>query len=837
MTKRVMAGGIAVVLALLVPATPRGVSLKRTSQAAPRPSQASAGQAAAGTAVDFSAEASAMVGKYCVTCHNQRMKTAGLSLDTAGMTNVAQHAAVWEKVIRKVRSGSMPPQGAPKPDAAVLTAWVAGLEHALDRAAAAQPNPGRVSAIHRLNRTEYPNVIRDVLDLDVDGPALLPVEDAGYGFDNVADVLSLSPSLMQRYMLAASKVSRLAMGVPLSRPTAVAYMNSPLLWQEDRVSADLPVGSRGGIAVRHTFPLDGEYEFNIRIPQNADYSQFVKDLRGTEPLEVRMDHQQVKLIHPAGSKPTAMEAEQYDVQSKGDSPLSFRLPVKAGPHLLGIAFVSDMGHRLPLDARPQRPSIKSFFFQQYAKDPQVLGVQIVGPFNPAGAGDTPSRRRILVCQPATPAEDEPCARKILTNLARRAYRGTDTEADLQKLMAAYKTGRSKGNFEGGIEWALETLLVQPGFLFRVERDPVNVRTGVPYRISDLELASRLSFFLWNSIPDEALLTIAKQGKLSDPVVLQQQVKRMLADARASTLATNFAAQWLWLRKLQHTTPDPYLFPYFDENLRQAMGRETELFFDSQVREDRSVSELLTANYTFVNEPLARHYGMANVYGDHFRRAPLTDTRRFGLLGHSSILTVSSYANRTSPVIRGKWLLENFLGTPPPPPPPDIPALKENGEGSKPTTVRARLEEHRKNPACATCHRNMDPLGFALENFDALGRLRDRDAESKEPIDASGTLADGTTFNGPVEFRRALLKHRVAFIETVVEKLMTYGLGRGTDYYDRPAIRQILRESAPNDYRWSSIILSLVKSKPFQMRVSGDAATLIADDTTSPTRRP
>jgi hypothetical protein len=814
---------------VLVGAAPRGESLESTRQGESR----AAGVRAGGTAADFSAEAGAVVGKYCVTCHNQRLKTAGLMLDTEGITNIGEHADVWEKVVRKVRGGSMPPLGAPKPEPAVLTKWVAGVEQALDSAAAAKPNPGRVAAVHRLNRTEYPNVIRDLLALEVEGSALLPVEDAGYGFDNVADVLSVSPTLMQRYMLAASKVSRLAMGAPLSRPTAVAYMNSPLLWQEDRVSPDLPFGSRGGIAVRHTFPVDGEYEINIRIPRKADYSRYLKELTGTEPLEVRLDYERVKLIQPTSPGSNDM----YDKDGgTAESPLSFRLPVKAGPHLLGIAFVADVGHRLPIDTRPQRPSIISFFFQQYQTDPQVLGVQIVGPFAPGDAEETPSRRRILVCHPGKPAEEEPCARKILTNLARRAYRGNETDAEIEQLMTAYKTGRGKGDFDTGIQWALESLLVQPAFLFRVERDPAKVRPGVPYRISDLELASRLSFFLWSTIPDDELLAVAKRGKLSDPAVLEQQVRRMLADARASTLATNFAGQWLWLRKLQHAKPDPYLFPYFDDNMRQAMQRETELFVDSQVREDHGVSDLLTANYTFLNEQLARHYGIPYVYGDHFRRVTLTDERRFGLLGQGSILTVSSYPNRTSPVIRGKWLLENFLGTPPPPPPPNVPSLKENGEGAKPTTVRARLEEHRRNPACATCHRLMDPLGFALENFDALGRWRAVDAESKEVIDASGAFADGTKFDGPVEFRNGLMKLRVAFIETVVEKLLIYALGRGVDYYDRPAMRQILRDSAPNEYRWSSIILGIVRSTPFQMRAAADVAPLQAENRASPTRR-
>ena len=790
------------------------------------------GQIAAGAATDFSAEASAVVGKYCVTCHNQGLKTADLMFDAEGITNIGQHAEVWEKVVRKVRSGAMPPLGAPRPEPAALTQWVAGLEKALDSAAVARPNPGRVAAMHRLNQTEYANVIRDLLHLDVDGAALLPVDDAGYGFDNNADVLSLSPPLLQRYMLAAAKVSRLGMGAPILSPTAVAYMNSPLLWQEDRVSPELSFGSRGGIAVRHTFPVDGEYEFNIRIPRRADPSQFLKELLGTELIEVRIDYQRVKLIQPKASEDDGGEAEEEQTES----PFRFRLPVKAGPRLVGISFVADIGHRLPIDARPPRPSLSSFHFQTYPRNPEISGVQIVGPFNPGEAGDTPSRRRILVCQPSPAVEEEPCAREILGSLAHRAYRGTATDADIDTLMAVYTTGRSMGDFEVGIQWALEALLVQPKFMFRVLRDPVNAQPGVPYRISDLELASRLSFFLWSSIPDDELLAVAQRGKLSDPVVLEQQVGRMLADSRSAVLAQDFAGQWLWLRKLQHIAPNPDLFPYFDENLRQALRQETELFIESQMREDRSISELLTADYTFVNERLAQHYRIPHVYGSHFRQITLTDERRFGLLGHGSIHAVTSYPNRTSPVIRGKWLLENFLGTPPPPPPQDVPGLKENDEGERPTTVRQRLEAHRRSPACASCHRLMDPPGFALENFDALGRWRVEDAESKERIDASGTLVDGTTFDGPVEFRNVLLERRVEFVETVVERLLTYALGRGTEYYDRPAIRKIVREAAASDFRWSSIILGIVKGDPFQMRAAANVAPLQAENTVSPARR-
>lgn len=817
---------VAVLMMVLVVAAARGESPQDSRQADTRDQSAAA----------VGAETSALIKQYCVACHNQRLKTGGLILDTDGITDIGQHAEVWEKVVRKVRSGAMPPLPARRPEPAVLTQWVTGLEEALDRSAAARPNPGRVAAIHRLNRTEYRNVIRDVLDLEVDGEALLPVDDAGYGFDNNADVLSVSPTLLERYMLAATKVSRLAMGTPLARPTAVAYMNSPLLWQEDRVSPDLPFGSRGGIAVRHTFPVDGEYEFNIRIPRKADYTRYQQELRGTEPLEVRVDYQRVRLIEPKA----ASDGDRYSARAAApaESPFSFRLPMKAGPHLVGVSFVADMGHRLPIGAGPPRPSLSSFFFQQYASDPEIAGLQIIGPYSPGEAGDTPSRSRILVCRPESAADEEPCAREILTNLVGRSYRGTATDADVETLMAAYRIGRSKGDFETGIQWALEAMLIQPGFLFRVVRDPVDARPGVAYQISDLELASRLSFFLWSSIPDDELLAAAEQGVLSDPEMLQQQVQRMLADPRAASLAKNFAGQWLWLRKLQYLAPDPNLFPEFEENLRRALRQETEMFFESQVREDHSVSDLLTANYTFVNERLAQHYEIPKVYGSRFRRITLIDERRFGLLGHGSILAVTSYANRTSPVIRGLWLLENFLGTPPPPPPPNVPSLKENGEGAKPTTVRARLEAHRSNAACATCHRLMDPLGFALEHFDALGRWRTIDAESKEPIDASGTLVDGTTFNGPVEFRNALVERRTEFVETVTEKLLTYALGRGVEYYDRPAIRQILRESEPEDYRWSSIILGIVKSPPFQMRAvaTDDVVPLQAKSTAQPAGR-
>jgi len=774
----------------------------------------------------------ALVARYCMTCHNARLKTGGLVLDPQGVQHPGDHADVWEKVVRKLRGGAMPPAGSPRPDKDTSNRFVSELENALDRTAAAKPNPGR-PAIHRLNRAEYQNVIRDLLALEIDGRALLPSDDTSYGFDNIADVLTVSPTLLERYLSAARKIARLAVGEPAVRPVLQTYTLPRTLVQLERMSDDLPFRSRGGAVIRHYFSADGEYVVKIRL-QRALNTNVIRGLANGEQLDVRLDQARLKLfaiggecvgsMQPHCRKPPGL-VQASDYERTADDGLEVRFAAKAGRHALGVAFVQRSAAAMEGPGPVRLPAGGSADGFDQAADMSIDTIQVEGPFAAAGIGETPSRRAIFVCRPPEaarnavrwPVGDEACAKTILTRLARRAYRRPVADADVQTLLAFYRTGRKSGGFDGGIELALERLLVAPEFLFRVETDPDDA-PGTPHRITGLELASRLSFFLWSSLPDEELLTIGAAGKLKDPAVLQRQVTRLLADWRSSALINNFAGQWLYVRNVNVAVPDPDLFPDFDLSLRDAFRRETELFLESQLREDRSASELLSANYTFVNERLARFYGIPNVYGSHFRRVTLPDDARAGLLGQASILTVTSYATRTSPVVRGKWLLENILGSPPPPPPANVPPLKENGEGgAAPTSVRQRLEEHRKNPVCASCHVRMDPLGFALENFDATGRWRA--SEAGVPIDASGVFPDGTTFTGPAEFRKVLLSHREQFVATLTEKLLTYALGRGVEYYDMPAIRKILREAAPGDYRWSSLILGIARSRPFQMRVA------------------
>ena len=740
----------------------------------------------------------AVLDRYCVTCHNERLLTAGLALDIVDPERVGDDAEVWEKVVRKLRTGMMPPSPRRRPDAETYASTVSYFETALDRAAAAHPNPGR-PAVHRLNRAEYTNSVRDLLALEVDGRALLPADESSYGFDNIGDVMSVSPGLLERYLLTAAKISRRAVGDPTLRPATAIYKTSPLLAQNDRVSEDLPFGSRGGLAVRHHFPLDAEYIIKIALRGRA---------RGAHQLEVRLDRERVRL---------------FDLGER--EPLEIRVPVKAGTRLLGVSFVEVLGQSLPVDGRPPPPPITSFAFTLYPNAPAVERVEVVGPYDGQVPEDTPSRRAIFICDPATAEDEAPCAREIVASLARRAYRRPVTDADTGPLLASYEHGRKAGGgFEDGIRWAVEALLVSPKFLFRIEHDPVNLPPATPYRISDLELASRLSFFLWSSIPDDELIGVAVREELSEPAVLEAQVRRMLDDPKSQALVENFTGQWLYLRNLRIVAPDATQFPEFDDNLREALRRETELFVESQLREDRSVRDLLGANYTFLNERLARHYGIPSVYGSHFRRVTYSDDRRAGLLGHGSILTVTSPPHRTSPTVRGKWLLENLLGAPQPPPPPDVPGLPEHEGGEKPATMRERLALHRVNPVCASCHAKIDPLGFALENFDAVGRWRANDGAEDTPVDASGALPDGAEFDGPASFRDALLREPwgTEFVTTVTEKLMTYALGRGLEYYDAPVARGIIREAAPGNYRWSSLILGIVKSTPFQMRRSADA---------------
>jgi hypothetical protein len=741
--------------------------------------------------------------RYCVTCHNERTETAGLALDTIDPANVDDHAEVWEKVVRKLRTGLMPPFPRQRPDADTYASLVSYFETALDSASAADPNPGR-PAVHRLNRAEYTNAIRDMLALEIDGRALLPPDESGYGFDNIGDVLSMSPGLLERYLLAAAKISRRAVGDPTLRPTTSIYKTSPLLSQGDRASEDLPFGSRGGLAARHYFPLDAEYVLKVALRGRGG---------GFQQLEIRLDRERVAL---------------FDLSDR--EPLEIRLPVSAGSRLVGVSFVNRLGQSLQVDGRPPPPPITSFAYTLYPNAPAVGQLDVVGPFDGQVPADTPSRRAIFACTPNTPEEELPCAREILTSLARRAYRRSVTDADTQPLLASYEFGRDDGgSFEDGIRWAVEALLVSPKFLFRIERDPTNVPPGTPYRLSDLELASRLSFFLWSSIPDDELIDLAEGNQLREPSVLEAQVRRMLQDSRASALVDNFIGQWLFLRNVRTVAPDATQFPDFDDNLRHAFQRETELFVEKQLRDDLSVRELLQADYTFVNERLARHYDIPNVYGSHFRRVTYPDDRRAGLLGHGSILTVTSPPNRTSPVVRGKWLLENLLGAPPPPPPPDVPSLSEAAAGAKPASMRERMSQHRKNPVCASCHAKIDPLGFALENFDAVGRWRDHNGAETTPIDVSGELPDGAPFDGPGAFRDALLREPwgTEFVGSITEKLLTYALGRGLEYYDAPVVRQIIREAEADEYRWSSLILGVVESVPFQMRRSLDTESTLA----------
>jgi mono/diheme cytochrome c family protein len=746
--------------------------------------------------------------KYCVTCHNERLKTAGLLLDKLDVGQLGVQPDVWEKVVAKLRAGTMPPAGAPRPDKATYTSLVGWLEDGLDRAVAANPPAGR-AFVRRLNRSEYTNAIRDLLALDIDGPSMLPTDESGYGFDNIADVLSVTPGLLDRYLLAAQKISRLAIGDPTIRPSQEIFPLSQFLVQTDRVSDDLPLNSRGGSAVRYYFPLDGEYVLKVRL-RRAWQQGVINGVDSREELDVRLDDARVKLF-TVGGECTGRADKCAEYKRTADAPLEVRFHANAGPRKVGVSFVrrNTATEGAGPDRMPQGRSVTSA-----GNGMSVEFFSVEGPFDPTGPGDTPSRRQILVCQPTGASSEEPCAKRILTTLARRAYRRRATDGDVQSLLRLYQAGRKSGSFEAGIQSALEGLLVSPHFLFRVEDAPGTRVVRTASRISDVELASRLSFFLWSSIPDDELLNLAVAGRLHDPKVLEQQTRRMLADARAASLVTDFAGQWLRLRNLRSLRPDAEVFPDFDDSLRADFERETELFLESQLRENYSVVDLLTANYTFVNERLARFYGIPGVYGDHFRRVTLTDPNRVGLLGQGSILTVTSYSTRTSPTVRGKWILETVLGSPPPPPPPVVPALNvTTAEGEQPATIRSRMEAHRKNPVCAGCHRPMDPLGFALENFDGVGKWRTNDAGV--PIDSTGVLPDGTKFDTSAEFRQALLDRRDQYVRNVATKLLTYALGRGVEHCDMPSVRAIVREAGASDYRWSSMILGIVGSPTFQ----------------------
>jgi hypothetical protein len=773
-----------------------------------------------------SVEQRAFLDKYCVTCHNQKAKTAGLELDKLDLANVPASAPVLEKVVEKIRGGMMPPTGMPRPDGTTRDAFVTSLEQELDQAYFAKINPGRVG-LHRLNRAEYGNAVRDLLGLDMDVSSLLPADDANFGFDNIADSLSVSPALMERYVSASWKISSLAVGDPKIPPTTYTFRNRPDLSQDRHVEG-LPLGTRGGILVKYNFPLDAQYRFKVRFWGNT-----VNTVRGLEipsQVEVTLDGARLKLATIGGKEdadlgntnPTA-SAEQLAKR------VELLIPVTAGPHAVGFTFLQQSsGPTVELLQPYLREKVDPI---NTAGIPEIDWVSISGPYQPTGPGDTPSRRRVFTCHPAAGADALPCARQILSRLARQAYRRPVSASDMERVLGYFQRGRNEGgSFDAGIESALSFILVNPDFLFRVEAVPSNVAPGTPYRISDLELASRLSFFLWSSIPDEQLLTAATSGRLHDPALLDRQVRRMLSDPRSDAFIDNFFGQWLYLRNLKATVPDQQVFPDFDDNLRQAFLRETQLFTASVVRENRSVVDFLTADYTFVNERLARHYGIPGVYGDQFRRVTVTDPARRGLLGQGSILTVSSYANRTSPVLRGKWILTNILGTPPPAPPPNVPPFNETASG----TVRERMVQHRSNPACSGCHSVMDPVGFAMESFDAVGHWRTKD--SGLAIDASGMLPDGTKVDGPASMITALAAHPEQFVRTMTAMMLTYALGRGLDYYDMPVVRSVAHEAAKSNYKFSDLVLGIVKSPPFQMKVETPVEPASSLALISPTTR-
>jgi len=804
----------------------------------------------------------ALFDRYCLTCHTQRLKERGtvpIALDSLDLTRVGTDAATWEKVVVKMRAGLMPPAGSPRPDKAAHDAFASWLESELDRNGAANPNPGRTEPFHRLNRVEYRNAIRDILDLDVDVASLLPADDVSYGFDNIAGVLKMSPTLLERYLAAAQKVSRVAVGTPLPAPNIDYFRVTDDLSQDEHLPG-LPLGTRGGMLIRYTFPMDGVYEIRPRLTRDLNESLplYAEDQR----VEISIDGERVGIYTlpgigsaadtpPESSEPAPdasapanpeprpanpgtqakparpgisqiqqavrLNARDRAARNRADESWNLRVPVKAGARDLVVTFINSVSAieetpRLPFE----RPFPAGVNIPETRRGAYLRSVEVAGPYDASGPGESQSRKRIFVCAAREGADGDACARTILTTLTRRAYRRTVTNADVEPLMAFYRDGRTQGGFDGGIESALRRLLVSPEFLLRVERDPAAVAPGAVYAISDVELASRLSFFLWSSVPDDELLNVAAKGQLKQPAVLERQVRRMMADPRAEAFVLNFAGQWLFLRNLDAVVPVQSVFPDFDDALRQSFRRETELFFESIVRENRSALDLLRADYTFVNERLATHYGIPNIKGEHFRRITLpADSKRRGLLGQGSILTVTSYPDRTSPVVRGKWILENLLGTPPPPPIPNVPPLRSTDTSGVVLPMRQRMELHRSNPVCASCHAMMDPLGLSLENFDAVGRWRTL-GESSAPIDASGMAPDGTRFDGPDGLRSTLLRSD-RFVSTLTEKMLTYALGRGLEYYDAPSVRAILRSAAQDDYRFSSLIVGVVQSAPFRMR--------------------
>lgn len=751
----------------------------------------------------------AVVDKYCVSCHNADEKKGGMNLDAIRFDEVTAHTETWENVIERLQARQMPPPDRKRPNEATYEAVLANLTGTLDQAALDNPNPGREETFRRLNRTEYQNAIRDLLGLEIDAAGLLPQDSESHGFDNVT-VGNLSPGLLDRYISAAQKISRLAVGAPNDSLVGFTTRIPPDVTQEKHREG-LPLGTRGGVLLPYTFPQDGEYDISVRLAR--DRNEHVEGLNGSHEMEILLDKEVIERFtvdRPTGRKDHSMV----------DQHLKTRAFIEAGPRNVGVTFIKDPYSLLE---NKRQPFEAHFNYHRHPRlSPAVYQVSITGPFNAQGAANTPSRAKIFITQPKKPGEEEPAARQILTALMRKAFRRGVTKEDLKQPMSFFRKASmeaEENGFEAGVEAAIAAILVHPEFIFRIEHDPKNSKPGQAYHVSDIELASRMSFFIWSSLPDDELLDAAIAGDLRNPDVLEKQVRRMLADPRSLSLVNNFASQWLHLRNLDAVTPDLRLFPDFDDNLRQAFRKETELFFKDILRNDDSVLKLLKSDYTYLNERLAKHYDIPNVYGSRFRRVELeADKKRGGILRHGSILTVTSYATRTSPVIRGNWMLENIIGTPPPPPPADVPALDENKVDAS-LAIRQRLEQHRANPACASCHALLDPPGFALENFDAIGQWRD--FENGVPVDASGGLPDGSILVGVENLEDGLLERPELFVRTMSEKLLTFALGRGVEAYDAPAIRKIVKEAQTNDFRFSSIILGIVKSVPFQMRSASE----------------
>ena len=815
-TKRFMFAGVSCVLGT-------SMCVAAVVRAAPQTRPASAANAATSDV----AERRAILDQYCVTCHNGRLRVADLDLDGVDLSNVGEHAELLEKVVRKMRAGAMPPPLRPRPEKSVYDGFRTWLEGELDAAALASPNPGRTEAFQRLNQTHYRNAVRDLLDLDIDVSDLLPGDMPDeHGFDNNGGALSFSPVLMERYISAAHKVAALAVGAT-PRGEVIATYDVPLRLDQDYYRGeDLPFGSRGGTAIHHTFPASGEYL--IRVTLQTNYVEFPRGMDVPHDIEVSLDGRLLQQFIVGGAAPGRPAPYSYEGNIRGDDEwesfmmgftatgLEAQASVSGGPHVLGVTFPRETWEQEGVRQPPQIGYPLAINGMPDA-NPRIGRVEIVGPIVVEEQGDTPSRRTVFSCRPARAVEEPACATEILSTLARRMYRRPIEDGDVTTLLDFYEAGKAEGGFEAGIQYALERLLTSPDFLFRVERAPVDLPSETTYAVSDSELASRLSFFLWGSIPDDELLAVAESTTLSAPDVLDRQVLRMLADPKAKSLVQDFAGQWLYLRNIDSVHPTPNEFPEFDHSLREALKMETELFLEHQLREDRSVIDLLNADYTFLNERLARHYDIPGVYGSRFRQVQLEGSQRAGLLGHGSLMTVTSYPNRTSPVLRGKYILDNFLGAPPPEPPPNVPTLEEESEDGRALSMREAMERHRVNPTCASCHATMDPIGFSLENFDAVGAFRQE--FENQPIDASGTMPDGDAFAGPAGLRGILLDRSDLFVGTLTQKMMTYAFGRGLEYYDMPTVRQIVREAAGDDYRWSSIVLGIVRSAPFQMRRS------------------